>query len=121
AAGTTQSTFVAGTEEFGMTVAGINCGSTTSYSCVFATGTYNLVRNADYDGRGDNTYGSDITDEGFAWDETGTFDQIASSTGSATKVVDDEVLMMHFASTPSITTPFGAYTAQADFVAVATY
>lgn len=123
AQGTTQSTFVAGTEKFGMTVAGINCGSTASYTCTFSSGTYNLARDAAYDGNGANTYVTDsgsvggTTNGGYAWDETGTADLIASST----TVVDDETLILKFASTPQITTPFGSYAAQADFVAVATY
>jgi hypothetical protein len=37
AAGGTQTVFVAGTEMFGMTIAGINSGSTTSYSCTYGT------------------------------------------------------------------------------------
>jgi hypothetical protein len=127
AQGTTQGTFSAGTERFGMTIAAINCGSVTSYTCTFTSGTYNLVRDADYDGNGTNTYPSDsgtvsgTTNAGYAWDQSGSFDQIASSTGSTTKVVDDEALILKFAATPSITTPFGAYTAQADFITVATY
>lgn len=121
--GTTQATFTAGTEKFGMTIAGINCGSTGSYTCTFSAGTYNLIRDAAYDGNGANTYVTDsgsvagTTNGGYAWDETGTADLIASST----TVIDDETLILKFASSPQITTPFGSYTAQADFVAVATY
>jgi len=116
AQGTTQGTFTAGTENYGMTIGGVNCGSNpdTNYNCDFASGAYNLVRDANYDGNGGNTYG---TSQGFAWDETGTFDQVAAST----TVVDDEALILRFASTPAITTPFGSYAAQADFVAVPTY
>lgn len=123
AQGTTQSTFTAGTEKFGMTIAAINCGSTTSYTCTFTTGTYNLIRDAAYDGNGGNTYVTDsgavggTTNGGYAWDETGTSDRIAASS----TVVDDETLILKFAATPSITTPTGAYTAQADFIAIATY
>jgi hypothetical protein len=36
-------------------------------------------------------------------------------------VVADEALILRFAATPSITTPFGAYAAQTDFIAVPTY
>ncbi|HSX24063.1 MAG TPA: hypothetical protein VLE74_03120 [Candidatus Saccharimonadales bacterium] len=113
-AGTTQTTFTAGTEDFGMTIPGVNCGSTTAYTCTFSTGTYNLTRNAQYDGTGANTYG---TTQGFAWREDGTIDQIASSTGA----VDDEALVLKFAATPNIVTPTGSYQAQADFIVVATY
>src|SRR5437868_14673567 len=51
---TAQATFTSGTERYGMTVAGVNCGSTTSYTCTFATGAYNLTRDAAYDGTGAN-------------------------------------------------------------------
>ncbi|MGH7157296.1 MAG: hypothetical protein ACREGG_04270 [Candidatus Saccharimonadales bacterium] len=114
AAGTTQNAFTAGTEEFGMTIGGTNCGSTTSYSCSYASATEHLVPSSNYRGAAGNSYG---TSSGFAWDETGTVTQIASST----TVVDDEALILKFAATPSITTPFGAYTAQSDYIAVATY
>lgn len=125
---TTQATFSTGTERFGMTVAGVNCGSTTSYTCTFGSGTYNLARDAAYDCDGSNTYPTTDLDQisgpttcGYAWDESGAMTQIASSTGSTTKQVDDEALVLKFAATPILTTPFGAYTALADFVAVATY
>lgn len=113
-AGTTQITFTAGTEKFGMTIAGVNCGSTTAYTCTFSTGTYNLTRNAQYDGTGANTYG---TTQGFAWREDGNTDQIASSTGA----VDREALILKFAATPNIITPTGSYQVQGDFIVIATY
>lgn len=123
AQGATQGTFTAGTEKFGMTIGGINCGSTTSYTCTFSSGTTNLAPQTNYIGAGytqgsSGTYG---TSNGFAWVESGAATTIASSTSSPTKVVDDEALVLRFAATPSITTPFGSYAAQADFVAVATY
>ena len=118
--GTTQNSIVAGTEEFGMTIAGINCGSTTSYTCTFASGAYNLVRDAEYDGDGSNTYQTG-TANNFAWDDTGTADRIASSAASSVKVVDDEALILKFAATSSITTPTGQYTVQADFIATPTF
>jgi len=120
AAGATQFAFGAGTEAFGMSIGAVNCGSTSSYTCTFSSGTYNLVRDSNYDCTGNNTF-STTCSQGYAWDESGTATQIATSTSSTTKVVDDEALLLKFAATPSITTPFGAYTAQSDFVAVATY
>ena len=116
AAGATQATFTAGTEEFGMTIGGTNCGSTSasSYSCVYASATEHLVPSSNYIGAAGNAYG---TSNGFAWVESGTATQLASST----TVVDDEALILKFAATPSVTTPFGAYTAQSDYIAVATY
>lgn len=128
AQGTTQSTFTPSSDErFGMTIAGINCGSTTSYTCTFASGTYNLVRDAAYDGNGANTFVTDenqvagTTNGGYAWDDSGTSDPIASSTGSTVKVIDDEAMILKFAAYSAITTPFGTYSAQADYIAVATY
>jgi hypothetical protein len=125
---TAQATFSTGTERFGMTVAGVNCGSTSSYTCAFGSGTYNLVRDAAYDCDGTNTYPTGDADQingpttcGYAWDEAGNMTQIASSSASTTKQVDDEALVLKFAATPMLTSPFGSYTAQADFVAVATY
>lgn len=115
-AGTTQTAFVAGTEMFGMSIGGINCGSTTAYTCTFASGTYNLQRDTAYDGLGSNTYGTSDA-QGYAWDETGTLDQVASSAGA----VDDESLILIFAATPNAVTPTGSYQTQADFIVVATY
>ena len=133
AAGVSQTTFTAGTEEFGMTVAGVNSGSTTSYSCQYgytvptptgsttpiaAGDTCSLLPSTNYLGKGTNSTDADFgTDNGFAWDETGTARQIASSSTA----IDDEALILKFAATPSITTPFGPYAAQSDYIAVATY
>ena len=120
--GTTQGTFSAGTENFGMTVGGVNCGSTTSYSCTYTAGTSNLKADAQYQGEGTFnsswTYG---TANGFAWDDSGSADRIASSAGSSVKVVDDEALILKFAATSSITTPTGQYTVQSDFIATPTF
>jgi hypothetical protein len=127
ARGTTQGTITAGTENWGMTIGAINCGSVSSYTCTFSTGAYDLQRDANYDGNGTNTFTTDsgavggTTDQGYAWDDSGTSQTIASSASSATKVIDDEAMILKFAATPSITTPFGLYAAQADFIAVPTY
>jgi len=131
AQGTTQAAFNATTytgDHFGMTIAGINCSSVTSYTCDFDTPAHNLVRDAEYDGNGTNNsfvteanQVSGATNAGYAWDASGTSDQIASSTGSASKVIDDEALILKFAAHSAITTPFGTYTAQGDFIAIATY
>lgn len=129
---TTPTTVDAGTEEFGMVIAGVNCGSSTAYGCTFATGVYNLVRDVDYDGGAapNNTYTAETNTGGqvsgtttyqYAWDASGTADRIASSAGSTTKVVDDEALILKFAATAGITTPTGSYTVQADYIATATF
>jgi hypothetical protein len=127
AAGTTQSPFISGTEKFGMTIGGINHGSTNSYSCVYPMSspggdTCNLKPLTNYlgadDGSGGEVYGFS---NGFAWDETGSAVNIASSASSTVKQIDDEAIIMKFAATPSITTPFGQYQAQTDMIAVPTY
>jgi hypothetical protein len=118
--GTTQNSMVAGTEEFGMTVAGVNCGSVASYTCTFSSGAYNLARDTEYDGAGSNTYTAGAGNN-YAWDDSGNADRIASSAGSAVKVVDDEALILKFAATSAITTPTGSYTVQADFIATPTF
>jgi hypothetical protein len=123
AIGGTQTLLSAGTENWGMTIGGVNCGSTLAYTCDYSTGTTNLAPLSNYIG-GSYTQGSAGTygtGSGFAWVDSGTSTNIASSASSSTKVIDDESLILRFAATPSITTPFGAYAAQADFIAVATY
>jgi hypothetical protein len=128
AAGATQGPFTPGTEKFGMTVAGVNSGSITSYTCsygdttapspVAAGNSCSLEPSTNYLGKGTSGSTEDFgTSNGFAWVESGTATQIASSTGA----VDDEALILKFAGTPSITTPFGTYNAQSDYIAVPTY
>jgi hypothetical protein len=132
AAGATQGTFTAGQEKFGMTVAAVNFGSTTSYTCSYgdantvppisAGNSCNLKPLTNYLGAGTSgtseTFG---TTNGFAWDESGNPVNIASPGTSTVKQIDDEALIIKFAATPSITTPFGPYTVQTDFIAVPTY
>ena len=125
--GATAEAIVAATEKFGMTVAAVNCGSSTAYGCTFATGVYNLVRDAQYDGNGANTFVADsnqvagTTSAQYAWLSNGVADRIASSAGSTVKVVDDEALILKFAATAGVTTPTGAYSVQADYIATATF
>jgi hypothetical protein len=126
-----QGAFTAGTEMFGMTIAGVNCASTTAYTCAYASDSYNLRRDASYDGDGTST--SFVTDAnqvpgttsaGYAWDANpANVVTIASSTSapSGIKVIDDEALILKFAATSGITTPTGSYTVQADFIATATF
>jgi hypothetical protein len=123
ASGTTQATLTAGTEAYGMTIASVICPSSPAYTCTFAGGTYHLTRDTNYDGTGANTYPTDTnlvsgtTNAGYAWDETGTPDTIATSA----TVVDREALILKFAATPNVVTPAGTYTALADFVATPTF
>ncbi len=109
-AGTTQTAFSASTEDFGMTASSIDTTSST-------TPTANLVRDGQYDGDG-------TLSGGFAWDETGTFDRLASSAGGAqpeNRVVDDEMLLLRFAAVSAVTTPTGQYTVTSTYVATPTF
>jgi hypothetical protein len=124
AAGTTQLQLSPGTERFGMTIAGINCSNVSSYTCTFSSGTTSLTRNTDYDCDGTNTYPASengqlggTTTCYYAWDETGTSQAVATSTG----VIGNEALILKFAAAPNITTPTGSYTALANFVATPTF
>ena len=130
-AGTTQTTFTAGTELFGMTIGGVNCASVpgTAYTCNYLTGQNNLEPTAQYigatytyssTGAATNTYGSSNA-KGYTWDDTGTAQTIASSAPSSIKVVANEALILKFAATAGITTPTGQYQTQADFIATPTY
>lgn len=100
-AGTTQNAIVAGTEEFGMTISSVD---------VTNGSTANITRDGEYDG--DGTAGG-----GWAWDESGSPDRIASS-GT---VVDDEMLILRFAATSAITTPTGAYSVVSTYIATPTF
>ncbi len=125
-----QGAFIVGTtgEKFGMTIAGINGGSTSAYTCAAGGVGCNVVRDGAYDGNGTGTFVTDIdqvagtTNGGYAWDaDPANTTTIATSTGSAVKVIDDEALILKFAALSGITTPTGSYTVQADFIATATF
>jgi hypothetical protein len=112
-----------GVEHFGMTVAGVNCGNVTAYSCTFGTSN-NLTRASNYNCNGStSTYAPDsgvlssASGCNYAWDETGTSQTIAT----ATIPVGNEALILKFAATPNLITPTGSYTAQADFIATPVY
>lgn len=98
-AGATATAFTADgtTEAFGMTSPSIDTsnGSTT-----------NLTRDVNYDNATE-----------YAWVDTGTTDEIASST----TVVDDELINLKFAAVAAATTPTGAYTVTSTFVATGTF
>jgi hypothetical protein len=75
----------------------------------------NLTCDTNYDGDGscDGTVGA----VQYAWDDTGVFDTIASSS----TVLDDELITLKFAATAAATTPTGLYSTTANFVATATF
>ena len=116
----TQGTFTAGTEAFGLSVDGINNAGTTSYVCSYTANpnTCKLEPATNYLGAGttgvSEAYG--VTN-GFAWDDTGTANTLATSTGP----VDDEAIILRFAATPTITTPTGSYSVTSTYIATATF
>ncbi len=109
-----QSAFTAGVENFGMTVAGTNCGATVAYSCSLTGGTNNLKASSGYIGATATSFG---TGTGFQWNESTTPAQIASATGA----VDNEALILKFAATPNAVTPTGSYSVQTDFIVIPTF
>ena len=104
--GTTQSVIVAGTEEFGMCIFGVDTSSGTTSN--FAAGVA-----ADYD---DITNTCDNTG-GFAFDETGTADDLIDTS----TVVNDEMAELEFAATSSVTTPTGVYETTLTFIGTSTF
>ena len=116
-AASTQATFTAGTENFGLTIAGTNCGSTTSYATCTNNNTANLLRNSAYDADAGNAFNDGSASGGYAWNETSTAATIARST----TVVDDEALILKFAGTANITTPTGSYGVTTTYIATATF
>ena len=98
---TTKTALAANTEQFGMTGRFINRTSST-------VPTSNLALATDYDS---------TSTTGYAWQEDGTFTNVATSSS----VIDDEAIVLGFAAVAALTTPPGQYQAQADFIAIPTY
>ena len=121
--GTSKATLAAGTENFGMAIAAINCQNVTAYTCTTSSGTTNLTRSTNYNCNATNTYTTDsgqvagTTNCSYAWDETGAAATIATSSS----VVGGEAMILKFAATPNLVTPTGSYTAKADFIATPTF
>lgn len=103
----TQAAITAGTELFGMTL-------TNQDESAGGATTDALSCDGNYDGDGSCAGG---VATGYAWDPTGVFDTIASSTGP----IDDEMVNIEFAATASPTTPTGLYTVTANFVATSQF
>ena len=101
--GTTETALAVGTEAFGMTATSVDTtaggGATT-----------NLVRDTQYD-----------NDTGYAFDGSGATDRLASSAGSAQKVVNDEMLVLDWSAIAEITTPTGVYSTVLTFIATPTF
>lgn len=128
--GATSAILAPGTEDFGMTIPGVNCYNVPSsvYTCNQTT--HNLAISSNYNCNSTDaasSFDSSYFDTGgqttsdtlckYAWDETGTSETVATSSS----VVAGEGLIMEFAATPELTTPTGAYAAQANFVATPTF
>jgi len=135
--GATSAVFASGTENFGMTIAGVNCtnaGTNYGVTCnSTTTGNHNLCPKTNYQYSGSYTCGTALTYDTvsgyqltstsrYAWVDTGSsITNIAGSDAATLKVVANEALMLKFAATAQITTPTGLYQAQADFVATPTF
>jgi hypothetical protein len=103
--GTTQAAISAGTENFGMALT----------SLTTANGTVATTLTCDTQYLSPSTCTAAPT--AYAWDDSGSFDTIASSTS----VLDDVMVNLRFAGTASATTPTGLYSVTANFVATATF
>lgn len=104
-------------ERFGMKIACVYQGSTFS-------STSNIAVNSNYDDAASASAADceNTTDNtNYAWNTTGSAVEIASSTASSGKVVDDELLKISFAATSSSTTPTGSYTVVSTYIATPTF
>jgi hypothetical protein len=111
--GATRAVITAGTENFGVAL--------KERLLTYGGNTDVIICDANYAGDGNTTLGTScdgaVSGANYAWDDTGSFDTIASSGGP----VDDELVALEFAATASPTTPTGLYTVTANFVATATF
>lgn len=121
---TTGSAIVAGTEEFGLTVACFNTTQGTTDNFDPANGS---TWNPAYDGDGDDEDAGDCENEtvdgSYIWgfDTSGVPDDIISTVTATNKVVDDEIVKIRFGASASATTPTGTYTVTTTYIATATF
>lgn len=113
-------TFVAGTENFGVNVPCVIGGGTNGTPVVSTT--TNIVVPVAYSNTDATTTSSadcEKTDAGvkFAWNTTASAVQIASSPS----VVDNELIKLSFGATAAATTPTGGYTVQSTYIATPTF
>ncbi len=102
----TKVTINTGIELFGMTLR----------NRITTTGGNTDVLTCDINYNGDGSCGPGAATQ-YAWDPSGEFDTLATSTGP----IDDELVEVEFAATASPTTPTGAYTVTANFVATSQF
>jgi hypothetical protein len=134
--GATAAKISAGTENFGMTVPGVNCSQTPTiagYSCTQTA--HNLVVQPNYECSASDLSGGsgsfDVFDAGgqsvgttlcnYAWDDAANVQQTIAQSSAPNGVVPGEALIVEFAATPEVTTPTGAYTAEASYIATPEY
>ena len=126
---TSQGALAAGTSGYGMTIAGVNCGTETAaayYTCGYTgtADTEHLVPQTGWMGSGSGATGTYCAPSacnsanGYQWQESGSNTIATATVGN---VVADEALILTFAATPSITNTFGAYQVLVDFTALPTY
>ena len=110
--------FTAGTERFGMYVACIenNDGSDSTTNNMENVPAAYTGTDADV-ATGPTTCENEAGNIKFAWNETTSAVEIANSTASSIKVVDDEIVKLRYGATASATTPTGSYTVVNTFIA----
>jgi hypothetical protein len=114
AALSTGTTFVAGTEDFGLNVPCIDTTQGTTSNLGSVPAAYSNT-----DATVTSSADCENTDAGvkFAWDNSGT----AASLASSTTVVDDEIVKVSFGATAAPTTPTGSYTVVTTYIATPTF
>lgn len=108
------SAIVAGTEEFGMTIPFIN---RTGSSTTSVTADPNYFSDGVSGGSCTVNAGAPIDNNCWTWRYDGTATTLATATGPT----DDELVLLRFAATPSLSTPSGLYQVNMDVFAVPTY
>ncbi len=109
-------TFVAGTERFGLQ---IPCIDTTQGTTAVLGSVPAAYSNTDNNTTSVLNCQDTTIDTGvkFAWDNSGTAVNLASSAG----VVDNEIVKVRYGATASSTTPTGAYTVTTNYIATPTF
>ena len=121
-AANTFTTISVGTESFGMAIGTLNNQSVAgSYSGENLVGDPNYCNGAHCsDGSGTpSCTGTSCTK--FAWNDTTTAANVASSASSAIKVLNNEAIILKFGATASSTTPTGLYSVASTFIATPTF
>lgn len=121
-------------------IAGATCsGSSTSDGCINSAGTTaqditgegfgmtldEIIYPDSKTGEGTSNLNKDVQyswyNSRYTWDDSGTFDVVAHTNNSASKVLDYELGVLKFKAVSAPTTPSGLYSVSANFVATGTF